>query len=88
MSNPFVNLRKFVPDLADPKENHATESLAACLKFSPVLKALTERPGRILAFLPSAIVSERQIEKISESDLVNILHKTIVTHCKIIDGLV
>jgi hypothetical protein len=39
MSNPFVNLRKFVPDLADPKENHATESLAACLTFSPVLKA-------------------------------------------------
>ena len=39
MSNPFINLRKFLPDLADPKENHATESLAACLKFSPVLKA-------------------------------------------------
>jgi hypothetical protein len=38
MNNPFVNLRKFVPLDADPKENHATESLAACLQFSPVLK--------------------------------------------------
>src|SRR5437870_6929470 len=38
MNNPFINLRKFVPDRADPKENHATESLAACLQFSPVLR--------------------------------------------------
>src|SRR5947207_701523 len=38
MNNPFINLRKFVPDRADPKENHATESLAACLQFSPILK--------------------------------------------------
>jgi hypothetical protein len=38
MNNPFINLRKFVRDRADPKENHATESLAACLQFSPVLR--------------------------------------------------
>jgi hypothetical protein len=53
------------------------------LNKSPLL----ERPGRIVAYLKSATVSERQIEKMSEADLVNILHETIVSHCKVIDRL-
>ena len=47
-------------------------------------------PGRVevVRNIDQVALDKRQIEKISESDLVNILHKTIVTHCKIIDGLV
>lgn len=34
MQNPFVQLRKYTEGLSDPKENRATETLAACLVFS------------------------------------------------------
>jgi hypothetical protein len=34
MQNPFVRLRKYIPNVADPLENRATETLAACLVFS------------------------------------------------------
>jgi len=34
MQNPFVQLRKYRPDLNDPSENRATETLVACLVFS------------------------------------------------------
>src|SRR6266478_1423611 len=34
MQNPFVRLRKYTPDVSDPSENRATETLAACLVFS------------------------------------------------------
>src|SRR5438874_2152543 len=36
--NPFIWLRKYLPDLNDPKENQATETLASCLKFSDTIK--------------------------------------------------
>src|SRR4051794_21582648 len=48
IQNPFVNLRKYARDTVDPnrsqadrqeaKENLATETLAACLQFSPAIK--------------------------------------------------
>jgi len=37
-TNPFISLRKYQPDISDPKENQATEALAACLKFSSAIK--------------------------------------------------
>src|SRR5690242_18116118 len=38
MNNPFSRLKHFIPDETDPQENHATESLASCLVFSPRIK--------------------------------------------------
>lgn len=38
MNNPFSRLKHYARDLTDPQENHATESLAACLSFSPAIK--------------------------------------------------
>jgi hypothetical protein len=37
--NPFVRLKRFTLAGNDPKENHATEVLAACLDLSPDLRA-------------------------------------------------
>src|SRR2546425_2847233 len=34
VQNPFIQLRKYTPDVSDPSENRATETLAACLVFS------------------------------------------------------
>jgi hypothetical protein len=34
MQNPFIQLRKYPEGLSNPKENRATETLAACLVFS------------------------------------------------------
>ncbi len=34
MQNPFVRLKHYHRDITDPLENHATETLAACLSFS------------------------------------------------------
>ena len=82
-------LKAWIDQLTKLNFDHYVEARGIDAETFDLTKStLTERPGRILAFLPSATVSERQIEKISESDLVNILHETIVTHCKIIDGLV
>ena len=39
MNNPFHKLKHFHPDRDDPKENHATECLAACLTWSPRIAA-------------------------------------------------
>ena len=39
MNNPFSRLKHYIPDGNDPQENHATECLAACLVFSPRLRA-------------------------------------------------
>ena len=39
MNNPFSRLKRFLPDKNDPQENHATECLAACLVFSPRIRA-------------------------------------------------
>jgi hypothetical protein len=39
MQNPFLRLKHYRPDQLDPKENHATESLAACLAFSAGFRA-------------------------------------------------
>jgi hypothetical protein len=38
-NNPFVRLKHYRPDECDPKENHATESLAACLRLSLSLRS-------------------------------------------------
>ena len=38
MHNPFTRLKHYKPDKNHPKENHATECLAACLHFSSALK--------------------------------------------------
>jgi hypothetical protein len=38
MSNPFVRLKRFIPNASHPMENHATECLAACLIFSKELR--------------------------------------------------
>jgi len=48
---------------------------------------LLSSPARIVAYLESAAIRERQIEDVNEADLVNVLYETIVTHCKIIDRL-
>lgn len=39
MQNPFTQLKYYKPDLNNPKENHATECLAACLQFSDEIRA-------------------------------------------------
>src|SRR5258708_4997296 len=39
MQNPFTRLKHYKPDLIHPKENHATECLAACLQFSDEIRA-------------------------------------------------
>jgi hypothetical protein len=49
--NPFMRLKHYKPDMCDPKENHATESLAACLHFSANLK---------IAFLKLLSVTEHE----------------------------
>jgi hypothetical protein len=38
MQNPFVKLKQYRRDATDPLENHATETLAACLSFSDNIK--------------------------------------------------
>src|SRR5207244_7548631 len=38
MQNPFVRLKNYRRDVTDPLENHATETLAACLSFSENIK--------------------------------------------------
>lgn len=38
MQNPFTRLKHYKPDKVHPKENHATECLAACLHFSDELR--------------------------------------------------
>jgi hypothetical protein len=48
---------------------------------------LLTSPARIFAYLESATIREQQIEDVNEADLVNVLYETIITHCKIIDGL-
>ena len=37
-NNPFVRLKHYRPDECHPKENHATEGLAACLRLSIPLR--------------------------------------------------
>ena len=39
MNNPFVRLKHYRSVKIDPRENHATECLAACLAFSPRIAA-------------------------------------------------
>ena len=48
---------------------------------------LLDSPARIVAYLESAMIGERQIQDFNEADLVNVLYETITTHCKIIDRL-
>src|SRR5438552_13727755 len=39
MQNSFVRLKYYRPDKADARENHATECIAACLRWSPTFRA-------------------------------------------------
>src|SRR2546426_7803913 len=62
MQNSFIRLKHYRPDKADARENHATECLAACLRWSPILR---------LAFIkflfpdPDAMPSEfREIDSV------------------------
>jgi hypothetical protein len=72
-------------------EQFETASFDSAITGIPILPTNPmSDPGRVevVRNIDQVALDTRQIEKISESDLVNILHKTIVTHCKIIDGLV
>src|SRR5437870_3223492 len=38
MQNPFLRFKHYRPDVIHPRENHATETLAACLSLSDNIK--------------------------------------------------
>lgn len=68
MQNPFRRLKHYRPDDIDPKENHATEALAACLVFSEAFR------GEFIRFLftgagrpvPNAFSAPAQVEILTQ----------------------